>query len=57
MEQYLEAGYRVLVLCGSEARAKNLKRLLEEKKVPAALDFQCSSLPGARQAQISLGAL
>ena len=36
----------MLVLCGSEARAKNLKRLLEEKKVPAALVFNAAACPG-----------
>ena len=57
MEQYLQSGFRVLVLCGSETRAKNLKRLLEEKHIPAALDFQGERLPEPGQAQISIGAL
>ena len=57
MEQYLDTGYRVVVLCGSEARANNLKHLLDEKKIPAALDFSGASLPPAGQAQIALGAL
>ncbi len=57
MEQYLNMGFRVLVLCGSEARAKNLKRLLEEKNIPAALEFHGGDLPAPGQAQISIGAL
>ena len=57
MEQYLQSGFRVLVLCGSEVRAKNLKRLLEEKRIPASLDFRGETLPGPGQAQISIGAL
>ena len=57
MEQYLQSGFRVLVLCGSETRAKNLKRLLEEKQIPAALDFRGETLPEPGQAQISIGSL
>ena len=57
MEQYLDSGFRVVVLCGSETRAKNLKRLLEEKNIPAALEFDCTTLPEPGKAQISVGAL
>ena len=57
MEQYLRENFRVLVLCGSEGRAKNLKRLLEERGIGAALDFQGERLPEPGQAYISLGAL
>ena len=57
LEQYLQDGFRVLVLCGSETRARNLQRLLEEKGIPAALDFRGETLPAPGQAQISIGAL
>ena len=57
MEQYLRNRFRVLVLCGSETRAKNLKRVLEERNIPAALDFQGGQLPAPEQASISIGML
>ena len=57
LEQYLQAGFRVLVLCGSETRARNLQRLLEEKGISAALDFRGENLPAPGQAQISIGTL
>ena len=57
MVHYLTAGERVLVLCGNEVRARNLRRLLSEKHIAAALDFQCRALPERGQVTISLGAL
>jgi len=57
MVQYLTAGCRVLVLCGNQTRARNLQRLLEEKKIPASLDFAGKELPPPGRVQISLGAL
>ena len=57
MEQYLREEFRVLVLCSSETRALNLKRLLAEKKVPAALDLKGEKLPAPGEARITLGTL
>ncbi|NLU23636.1 MAG: transcription-repair coupling factor [Clostridiales bacterium] len=57
MVHYLTTGYRVLVLCGSQSRARNLQRLLEEKKIPVVLNFSGETLPPSGQVQISLGAL
>ncbi len=57
MVQYLTTGCRVLVLCGNQTRARNLQRLLEEKKIPASLDFTGEELPPPGRVQISLGAL
>jgi transcription-repair coupling factor (superfamily II helicase) len=57
MVHYLTAGYRCMVLCGGEVRAKNLLRLLNERKIPAALDFSGEEKPERGSVLITLGAL
>ncbi len=57
MERYLEAGCGVLVLCGNETRAENLRRLLQERGIRARLDPENTRLPAPRETVIGLGAL
>ena len=57
MTHYLTTGYRVMVLCGGKVRAENLQRMLGERKIPAALDFDGTSVPAKGQVSIALGAL
>ena len=57
MVHYLTAGYRVLVLCGGEVRARNLHNLLGERKIPAALDFTGTETPQRGTVLIGVGAL
>ena len=57
LTHYLTDGDRVLVLCASRARARNLSQMLEERKISAALDFEGSTLPQRGQVLISLGSL
>ena len=57
MTHYLTSGYRVLVLCGGRVRAENLQRLLRERKIPAAVDYDGRTMPQKGQAVISVGAL
>ncbi len=57
MVHYLTAGYRVMVLCGGEVRARNLHQMLTEKKIPAALDFSGSNTPVRGTVLIGIGAL
>ena len=57
MEHYLTAGYRVIVLCGGEVRARNMQRLLQERHITAALSLTGEALPEKGQAAIMLGAL
>ncbi len=57
LTQYLQADYRVLVLCSSETRAEHFHRLLTERGIPASLNFALDRLPERGAAQISLGAL
>ncbi len=57
MEHYRNTGNGVLVLCGGEARAKNLEALLEERNIPVTLDLQGTAMPAAREVRITLGAL
>ena len=54
---YLTTGYRVMVLCGGEVRAKNMQRLLQEKKIPAVLDFNCDKIGKVGQVVVGIGAL
>ncbi|MDO4811058.1 MAG: transcription-repair coupling factor [Eubacteriales bacterium] len=54
---YLTGGYRVMVLCGGEVRAKNMLRLLTEKKIPVALDLSGDKLGEPGSVHISVGAL
>ena len=54
---YLAAGYGVLLLCGGEARARNLQRMLQERDVAAGLDFRCRAMPGDGEVRIAVGAL
>ena len=57
MEHYLTAGYRVIILCGGEVRARNMQRLLQERHITAALSLIGEALPEKGQAAIMLGAL
>ena len=57
MEHYLTAGYRVIVLCGGEVRARNMQRLLQERHITATLSLTGEALPEKGQAAIMLGAL
>lgn len=54
---YLTTGYRVMVLCGGEVRAKNMQRLLHEKKIPSALDLSGDKVSEVGTVLISVGAL
>ncbi len=57
MVHYLTAGYRCMVLCGGEVRARNLHSLLNERKIPSALDFSGTQAPERGTVLIGLGAL
>ena len=57
MTHYRQTGSAVLVLCGSETRARNLCRMLAERDIPAALDLQGAAMPAPGEIRVSLGAL
>ena len=57
LEHYRQTGSAVVALCGSEARANNLRRLLEERGLPAVLDLGLNAMPAAGEIRIALGAL
>ncbi len=57
MTHYRQSGSAVLVLCGSETRAKNLCRMLAERDIPAVLDLQGAAMPAPGEIRVSLGAL
>ena len=54
---YLSAGYRVLLLCGGEVRAKNMQQFLRERGIDAALEFSGQKMPEEKQVFIGLGTL
>ena len=54
---YLSTGYRVLLLCGGEVRAKNMQQFLRERGIDAALEFSGQKMPKEKQVFIGLGAL
>ena len=57
MTHYLTTGYGVLVLCGGKVRAENLQRMLQERKIGAALQLDGSVMPQKGEVIISVGAL
>ena len=57
LRQYLDAGCAVLVLTASEQRAKNLKDMLFERHIPAAVDPAGTRLPEKGEVRITLGAI
>jgi len=57
LAHYRTSGSAVLVLCGSETRARNMLRLLEEREIPATLDLCCTAMPAPGEVRIALGNL
>lgn len=57
LAQYRAGGSAVLLLCGGEARAKNLHTLLADRGIPAALDVKETAMPSAGEIRIAVGAL
>ena len=57
LEHYLRGGCGVLLLCGNQTRCRNMQRILEERGISAALDFDCAQMPGPGQVRIAAGAL
>ena len=57
LTHYLTSGYRVMVLCGGEVRARNLQQLLAERKIPAAVDLSGEKSPEKGTVLIAVGAL
>ena len=57
LEHYMTSGFGVLLLCGNPTRCRNMQRMLEERGIRAALDFDCTTAPQSGQVQISAGAL
>ena len=57
LTHYLTAGYRVMVLCGGEVRARNLRQMLAERKIPATVDLTGEKSPEKGTVLIAVGAL
>ena len=57
LEHYRGAGFGALLLCGNSTRAKNLQRMLQERGIPAALDFDGGALPRPGEVRLTVGAL
>ena len=57
LTHYLTSGYRVMVLCGGEVRARNLRRMLADRKIPSAVDLSGEKSPEKGTVLIAVGAL
>ena len=57
LTHYLTSGYRVMVLCGGEVRARNLRQMLADRKIPAAVDLSGDKSPEKGTVLIAVGAL
>ncbi len=57
LEHYLATGCAVILLCGNPTRARNMQRLLQERNIPAALDFSCQTMPKGGEVHLAVGAL
>ncbi len=57
LAHYRQSGYAVLLLCTSQARCRNMQRMLQERQIPAALDYECHTMPGPGEIRLAVGAL
>ena len=57
LKSYLSEGYRVVVLCPSERRVKNLHGLFREQKLRVAMSFRLDTLPEPGNAVLTVGNL
>ncbi len=57
ISHYLSSGCSVLLLCGNQTRCRNMQRMLEERGINAALDFNLSAMPKTGEVRIVEGAL
>ena len=57
LNHYINAGFSVVVLAGTEQRCLNLQALLREQKIRSAVDFQLHALPEPGKAVICCGGL
>ncbi|MDE7243692.1 MAG: transcription-repair coupling factor [Oscillospiraceae bacterium] len=57
LRHYLDTNCAVLLLCSSAPRAKSMQRMLRDRGIPAALDFDCQTMPANGEVRIAVGAL
>ena len=57
IEHYLSAKFSVVLLCGNRSRCRNMQRMLEERGIAAALDYELSEMPKGGEVRIVEGAL
>ena len=57
LEHDRSVGFGALLLCGNAPRARNLQRMLQERDLPAALDFEGEALPAPGEIRLTVGAL
>jgi len=57
LEHYLAAKSAVLLLCGNPTRCRNMQRMLQERGISAALDYESTQMPGPGEVRIAAGAL
>jgi len=54
---YAQTGYRTIVLCQDKRRADFLREFLQERGVPAGLDYTLAQIPEPGQCVLTVGAL
>ena len=57
LSHYRQSGCAVLLLCTSQARCRNMQRMLQERGLSAALDYECRTMPGPGEIRLAVGAL
>ena len=57
IEYYKRSGYKTVILCQDQRRAKSLREFLEERGITSALDHTLQSLPDSGDCVISVGDL
>ena len=57
IESYRTEGFAVIVLCADELRTGHLKESLEQRGIPALLDYALTAPPAPGQVTLSVGAL
>ena len=57
LDHYRRGGYAVLLLCTSAARCRSMQRMLQERGLGAALDYECAAMPGPGEIRLAVGAL
>ena len=57
IRHYIEGGYSTVVFCGNERRARHLSRILEDRGIYPAMDFELEKLPIPGTVSLAVGSV